>query len=97
MPLWGPHGGGGFHGVSHTALMNSQPWLLELDTFLYCRFSKAGSNGCLFTFVILNGFFKTTIKVLVAVKQQGVCLTGRLVLSFGGREGACPPPCSDSW
>lgn len=81
---------GGVHCVSHIALMNSQPWLLELDTVFYCRLSKAGNNGCLFTFVIRKGFFKAAIKVLVAVKQQGVCVTGSLVLNFGAQRRRLP-------
>lgn len=86
--LWGMSGST----VSATLLMQSQPWLLELHISFYSRLSKAENNGCLFTFVILKGVFKAAIKVLVAVMQQGVCVTGTLVLNFGAREGTCQPP-----
>lgn len=71
-PLW--VGSGRFRSASHTAgsadpivsatfcLIISSSGCWDRTPFLYCRLSKAGNDGCLFTFVILKGFFKRQLR-----------------------------------
>lgn len=40
------------------------PGCWSFTLLFYCKLSKAGNSGCLFTFVILKRFFKVAIKVL---------------------------------
>lgn len=46
------------------SLMISSPGCRHCTLFFYCRLSKARNNGCLFTFVILKGFFRAAVKGL---------------------------------